>query len=61
VERMYRRHFYIQYKNQSSESKNQVIRTLQEALMDPWSMRPVRLSIEKPYNSKKESYKRYYY
>jgi hypothetical protein len=53
VERTYRHNFHLQYKNQSSDSKNQVIRTLHEAFSGPWSMRPVRLAIEKTYNKKK--------
>jgi len=61
MERTYRRNFHLQYKNQSSDSKNQVIRTLQEVFFQPWSMRPMRLAIAKTYNNKKESYKRYYY
>jgi hypothetical protein len=61
VERMYRCTFHLQYKNQSNDSKNQVIHKLQEAFPEQWSMRPVRLAIEKTYNNKKKSFKRYYY
>jgi hypothetical protein len=53
VERTYRCTFHLQYKNQSSDSKNQVIHKLQEVFPEPWSMRPVRLAIEKTYNNKK--------
>jgi hypothetical protein len=56
VERTYRRNFHLQYKNQSNDSKNQVIRILQEVFPEPWSMRPVRLAIANTYNNKKESY-----
>jgi hypothetical protein len=59
VERTYKCNFHLQYKNRSSDSKNHVICTLQEAFLEPWSMRPVRLAIEKTYNNKKQSYKRY--
>jgi hypothetical protein len=45
VEIMYRRHFHLQYKNQSSDSKNQFLFILQESFLEPWSMRPVRLVI----------------
>jgi hypothetical protein len=61
VERMYRCTFHLQYKNQPNDSKNQVIYKLQEAFLEQWSMRPVRLAIEKTYNNKKESFKKYYY
>jgi hypothetical protein len=49
VERTYRRTFHLQYKNQSNDSKNQVISKLQEVF-------PV--AIEKTYNNKKESFKK---
>jgi hypothetical protein len=52
VERTYRSHFHLQYKNQSSDSKNLVIHLLQEAFPEPWSMRHMRLAIEKTYNNK---------
>jgi hypothetical protein len=58
VERTYRRTFHLQYINQSNDSKNQVISKLQEAFPEQWSMRPVRLAIEKTYNNKKESFKK---
>jgi hypothetical protein len=61
VERTCRRHFHLQYKNQSSDSKNQVIHIPQIAFLEPWSMRLVRLAIAKIYINKKESYKMYYY
>jgi hypothetical protein len=57
VERTYRCNFHLQYKNQSNDFKNQVICTLQEAFSESWSMRPMRLAIEKTYNNKKESIK----
>jgi hypothetical protein len=39
VERMYRHSFHLQYKNQSNDSKNQVIHKLQQAFLEQWSMR----------------------
>jgi hypothetical protein len=60
VERTYICSFHLQYKNQSNESKNQVIFKLQQAFLEQWSMRPMRLAIEKSYNNKKKSFKKYY-
>ena len=57
VERTYKRTFHLQYKNQSTDSKNKIICKLQE-LPEKWSMRPVRLAKAKIYNNKKESLKR---
>jgi hypothetical protein len=57
VERTYRHTFHLQYKNQSNDSKNQVIHKLHEAFPEKWSMRPVRLAIEKTYNNKKNHLK----
>ena len=57
VERTYKRTFHLQYKNQSTDSKNKIICKLQEAFQEQWSMRLVRLAIEKTYNNKKESLK----
>ena len=37
VERTYRCTFHLQYKNQSSDSKNQVIHKLHVALLEQWS------------------------
>jgi hypothetical protein len=51
VELTYTRTFHLQYKNQSNDSKNQVISKLQEAFPEQWSMRPLRLAIEKTYNN----------
>ena len=57
VEIIYKRTLNLQYKNQSSDSKNQVIHKLQEAFSKQWSMRSVRLAIEKTYNKKKNHIK----
>ena len=54
VERTYRRTFHLQYKNLSNDSKNQVIKKLQQVFSEQWSMQFVRLAIEKIYNNKKE-------
>ena len=53
VERTWRHSFHLQYINQSNDSKNQVICKLQEAFLEKWSMRHVRLAKEKTYNNKK--------
>ena len=53
LERMYRCTFHLQFRNQFNGSKNQVIYKLQEAFPKQWSMRPVKLAIEKTYNNKK--------
>ena len=58
VEQTYRCTFHLQYRNQYNHPKNQVISKLQEAFTEQWSMRPVRLAIEKKYNNKKESFKK---
>jgi hypothetical protein len=58
VEQTYRHTFHLQYINQSNDSKNQVISKLHEAFPEQWSMRPVRLAIEKTYNNKKKSFKK---
>ena len=50
VERTYRHTFHLQLKNESNDSKNQVICKLQEAFPKQWSMKPVRFAIEKEYN-----------
>ena len=57
VERNYRCNFHLQYRNKSNDSKNQIICKLQEAFPEQWSMRPVRISIEKTYNNKKIHWK----
>ena len=54
---MYRHFFHLQYKNQSNNSKNQILCKLQEVFPQNWSMRHVRLLIEKTYNNKKEEMK----
>ena len=54
---MYRRTFNLHYRNQSNESKNQVISKLHEAFPDQWLMRPVRLAIEKHTTTKKSNLK----
>jgi hypothetical protein len=46
VERTYRCSFHLQYKNQSNESKNQVMFKLQQVFLKQWAMRPMRLAIE---------------
>ena len=38
VEGTYRHNFHLQYKNQSSDSKNHVIQKLHEAFLEQWSM-----------------------
>ena len=53
VERTYMCTFNLQYINQSNDSKNLIICKLQEAFPEQWSMRPVRIAIEKTYNNKK--------
>jgi len=53
VERTYRHTFHLQYKNKSNDSKDTVIHKLQEAFPEKWSMRPMKLAIEKYYNNKK--------
>jgi plasmid rolling circle replication initiator protein Rep len=53
VENTYRRHFHLQYKNQSNDFKNQVMHILQEAFLEPWSLRPVRLAIKITHDNKK--------
>ena len=58
VERTYKRTFHLQYKNQSNYSKNQVICKLQETFLEKWSVRTLKLAIEKTYNNKKESFKK---
>ena len=55
VRRTYRHNFHLKYKNQSIDSKNQVIRTLQEVFPEPWP------DTYETCNTKKESYKMYYY
>jgi len=54
-------YFPLTIKNQSNDSKNYVIHKLQKAFPEEWSMRPMRIAIEKTYNNKKESFKKYYY
>ena len=61
VERTYRHTLHLQYKNQSTDSKNQVIHKLHEVFPNQWSMRYARLAITKTYNNKKKSFKIYYY
>ena len=51
VERIYRCTFHLQYKNQSSDSKNQVIYKLLQAFPEKLSMIPMRLAIEKDYDT----------
>ena len=58
VERMYRLSLNLQYKNQSNDSKNQILSKLQEEFPENWSMRHVRLLIAKTYNNKKEGMKK---
>jgi hypothetical protein len=57
VEGMYRLIIHLQYKNQSSDSKNRVIHTLQESFSEPWSMRPMRLATKKLTITKKNNIK----
>ena len=38
MERTHRYTFHLQYKNQSSDSKNQVIQKLEEVFSNQWSM-----------------------
>jgi hypothetical protein len=45
MEWTYKRTFHSQYRNQSNDSKNHVISKLQEAFLEQWLMRPVRLAI----------------
>ena len=52
VERTYRCTFHLYYKNQSSDSNNQVIQKLQETFLEQWSIRSVRLATVKNYNVK---------
>jgi hypothetical protein len=47
VERTYRHTFNLQYTNQSTDSKNEVIHKLQEAFWEQLSMRSMRLAIKK--------------
>ena len=58
VEQIYKRSFHLQYKNQSNDSKNQILSKLQEEFPDNWSMRHVILLIEKMHNNKKEGMKK---
>ena len=58
MERMYRRSFHLQYKNQSNDSKNQILSKLQKYFPENWSMRYVRILIAKTYNNKKEGMKK---
>ena len=53
VEQMYRCYFHLKYKNQSNYVKNQILSKLQEEFQENWSMRHVRILIEKTYNNKK--------
>jgi len=53
VEQTYRSIFHLQYKNQSNDSKNQIISKLQEVFLEQWSMRHIKLAIEKSYNNNK--------
>ena len=57
---MYRGSFHLQYKNQSNDSKKQVLSKLQEEFPENWSMRHVRLLMAKMYNYKKEGMQKYY-
>ena len=52
AERTYRRTFYLQYKNQSNHSKNQVIHKPHEAFIGQWLLQAIRLAIKKNYNKK---------
>ena len=52
VERMYRRYFHLQYKNQSIDSKKFFLSKLQDEFLENWSMRHVRLLTEKMYKKK---------
>ena len=54
---MYICYFHLQYKNQSNDSKKQILSKLQEEFLENWSMRHVRLLIAKTYNNKKEGMK----
>ena len=54
VERMYRPSFHLQYKNQSNYSKNQILSKLQEEFPENWSMRHVKLLIEKKLQQQKK-------
>ena len=53
MERTYIRTFHLQYKNQSNDSKDHVICRIQVVFPKQWSMRHVRLAIEKTYNNNK--------
>ena len=53
VERTYKRTFQLQYRNESNDSKNQVICKLQEAFREKWSMKPIKVAIAKTYNNKR--------
>ena len=53
MEREYKCYFHLQYINKSNDSKNQVIAKLQKAFLEKWSMRPMRLEIEKNMTTKK--------
>ena len=55
VERMFIHSFLLQYKNQSNDSKNQILSKLQEDFPENWSMRHL---IAKTYNNKKERMKK---
>ena len=52
TERTYRCTFHLQYKNQSTDSKNQVIYKLQESFPGQWLMQHVRFAMENNYNNK---------
>ena len=58
VEQMYRCSFDLKLKNQSNDLKNQILSKLQEEFPENWSMRHVKLLIEKTYNNKKEGMKK---
>ena len=57
VERMYRHSFHLQYKNQSSGSKNQILSKLQDEFLENWLMRHVRILIVKTYKKEEEGMK----
>ena len=53
MEKTYRCTFHLQYKTQSTVSKNQAIHKQQKTFLEQWSMQHVRLAMAKTYNSKK--------
>ena len=58
MERMYRRSFHLQYKNQSNDSKNQNLFKLHDEFPENWSMRHVTLLIAKTHKKEEEGMKK---